>query len=148
MLACRCAGGESITVSVRGVEVAMKGDLRYSYSLVTKTPNGFGIVVLDDRAQNIVSISSALATLTIVMPTATPSKVRDCGLRINIAAGITAPEVSLASGETGGFYTSDGDIPEIADGGTDGSVTLFYFTEIAENEFLVKSESVKPISQQ
>lgn len=82
------------------------------------------------------------------MPTATPGKMCKFRLRINIAAGITAPEVSLSSGETGKFYTTDGEIPEIADGGTDGSVTLLDFSEIAENEFRVKAESVKPIAQQ
>ena len=78
-------------------EHARKYDLHYD--LVTKALDGSGAVTLDDRVQNIVSISSAIATLTIAMPTATPGKIRDCWLRINIAAGITAPaEVSLVSG--------------------------------------------------
>lgn len=125
-------------------EHARKYDLHYS--LVTKTLDN-GTVILDDYAQNIVFISSALATLTIAMPTAISRKARECGLRVNIAAGITAPAVSLASGETGKFYTTNGSMPEIADGGMNGSVTIMYFTEIAENEFHVKAESVKPIAQ-
>lgn len=127
-------------------EHARKYDLRYD--LVTKTIDEFGIVILDDHAINAVEVYSALATLTIACPAATNGKVRDFGLRLTISAGVTAPELSLNAGEVAEFETSDGEIPVIADGGTDGSTNILYFTETAANTFLVKAETVKAISQQ
>jgi hypothetical protein len=116
------------------------GDLA-RYSLVAKTIDN-GAVTLDDRAMNAVAVSSALASLTINFPTATSGKVRDFGLRLSVASGITtAPELVLPQGIT--FENADGEVPEI---GADGAATILYFTETAAGVFLVKGEVVTAIS--
>ena len=116
------------------------GDLA-RYSLVAKTIDN-GAVTLDDRAMNAVAVSSALASLTINFPTATSGKVRDFGLRLSVASGITtAPELVLPQGVT--FENADGEVPEI---GADGAATILYFTETASGVFLVKGEVVTAIS--
>ena len=111
------------------------------YSLVAKTIDN-GAVTLDDRAINAVAVSSSLASLTINFPTATSGKVRDFGLRLSVASGITtAPELVLQQGVT--FENADGKVPEI---GADGAATILYFTETASGVFLVKGEVVTAIS--
>lgn len=116
------------------------GDLA-RYSLATKTIDN-GAVTLDDRAMNAVAVSSALASLTINFPTATSGKVRDFGLRLSVASGITtAPELVLPQGVT--CENADGTAPEI---GADGAATILYFTETAAGVFLVKGEVVTAIS--
>ena len=116
------------------------GDLA-RYSLTTKTITN-GAVTLDDRAMNAVAVSSALASLTINFPTAASGKVRDFGLRLSVASGITtAPELVLPQGVT--FENADGEVPEI---GADGAATILYFTETAAGVFLVKGEVVTAIS--
>ena len=116
------------------------GDLA-RYSLTTKTIEN-GAVTLDDRAINAVAVSSSLASLTINFPTATSGKVRDFGLRLSVASGITtAPELVLPQGVT--CENADGEVPEI---GADGAATILYFTETASGVFLVKGEVVTAIS--
>lgn len=111
------------------------------YALVTKTITN-GAVSLDDRAINAVAVSSALASLTVNFPTATSGKVRDFGLRLTVASGITtAPELALPQGVT--CENADGTAPEI---GADGAATILYFTETAAGVFLVKGEVVTAIS--
>ena len=114
---------------------------RLPYALVTKTISN-GAVSLDDHAMNAVEVSSALASLTINFPTATSGKVRDFGLRLTVASGITtAPELALPQGVT--CENADGAAPEI---GADGAATILYFTETASGVFLVKGETVQTIS--
>ena len=118
------------------------------YSLVTKTIDN-GAVTLDDRAINAVAVSSSLASLTVNFPTATSGKVRDFAMRLNIAAGVTAPEIAWPQGVT--LENDGGEVPEIADGGTGGSSTILYFSE-TENDgttakFLVKGETLTAITQ-
>ena len=116
------------------------GDLA-RYPLVAKTIDN-GAVTLDDRAMNAVAVSSALASLTINFPTATSGKVRDFGLRLTVASGITtAPELALPQGVV--CENADGEAPEI---GADGAATILYFTETASGVFLVKGEVVTAIS--
>ena len=111
------------------------------YNLVTKTITN-GAVSLDDRAINAVAVSSSLASLTVNFPTATSGKVRDFGLRLTVASGITtAPELALPQGVT--CENADGEAPEI---GADGAATILYFTETASGVFLVKGEVVTAIS--
>ena len=111
------------------------------YALATKTISN-GAVTLDDRAMNAVAVSSALASLTINFPTATSGRVRDFGLRLSVASGITtAPELVLPQGIT--CENADGEVPEI---GADGAATILYFTETASGVFLVKGEVVTAIS--
>ena len=113
----------------------------FQYALATKTIDN-GAVTLDDHAMNAVAVSSALASLTINFPTATSGRVRDFGLRLSVASGITtAPELVLPQGIT--CENADGEVPEI---GADGAVTILYFTETAANVFLVKGEVVTAIS--
>ena len=116
------------------------GDLA-RYALTTKTISN-NAVTLDDRAINAVAVSSSLASLTVNFPTATSGKVRDFGLRLSVASGITtAPEIVLPQGIT--FENADGTVPEI---GADGAATILYFTETAAGVFLVKGEVVTAIS--
>ena len=111
------------------------------YALVTKTITN-GAVTLDDRAINAVAVSSSLASLTVNFPTATSGKVRDFGLRLTVASGITtAPELALPKGVV--CENADGEAPEI---GADGAATILYFTETASGVFLVKGEVVTAIS--
>ena len=125
------------------------GDLA-RYALTTKTINN-GAVSLDDRASNSVTVSATLSpnTLTINFPTAPTGKLRDFAMRLNIAAGVTAPEIAWPQGVT--LENNGGEVPEIADGGTGGSSTILYFSE-TENDgttakFLVKGETLTAIAQ-
>ena len=123
---------------------------RLPYALVAKTIEN-GAVTLDDRASNAVTISATLSpnTLTVNFPTATSGKVRDFALRLNIAAGVTAPELVLPQGVV--CENTDGEVPEISDGGTGGSSTILYFSETENNgttaKFLLKGETLAAITQ-
>jgi len=123
---------------------------RLSYALVAKTIEN-GAVTLDDRASNAVEISATLSpnTLTINFPAATSGKVRDFALRLNIASGVTAPELVLPQGVV--CENADGKEPEISDGGTGGSSTILYFSETENNgttaKFLLKGETLAAITQ-
>ena len=120
------------------------------YNLVTKTISN-GAVSLDDRASNSVTISATLSpnTLTINFPTAPTGKLRDFAMRLNIAAGVTAPEIAWPQGVM--LENDGGEVPEIADGGTGGSSTILYFSETENNgttaKFLVKGETLTAIAQ-
>jgi hypothetical protein len=121
------------------------------YALVTKTISN-NAVTLDDHASNAVTISATLSpnTLTINFPTAaTSGKVRDFAMRLNIASGVTAPEIAWPQGVT--LENDGGEVPEIADGGTGGSSTILYFSESENNgttaKFTVKGETLTAIAQ-
>jgi hypothetical protein len=120
------------------------------YDLGTKTISN-NAVTLDDRAANSVMISATLSpsTLTINFPTATSGKLRDFAMRLNIAAGVTAPEIAWPQGVT--LENDGGEVPEIADGGTGGSSTILYFSEMENDgttaKFLVKGETLTAITQ-
>ena len=120
------------------------------YALTTKTISN-NAVTLDDRASNAVTISATLSpnTLTINFPTAPTGKLRDFAMRLNIAAGVTAPEIAWPQGVT--LENDGGEVPEIADGGTGGSSTILYFSETENNgttaKFLVKGETLTAITQ-
>ena len=132
-------GGNLEDSGIDKLSVAVKDEL--PYSLVAKTISN-NAVALDDRAINAVAVSSALASLTVNFPTATSGKVRDFGLRLTVASGVTtAPQLVLPQGVT--CENADGTAPEI---GTDGAATILYFTETAANVFLVKGEVVQTIS--
>ena len=132
-------GGNLEDSGIDKLSVAVKDEL--PYALVTKTISN-NTVALDDRAINAVAVSSALASLTVNFPTATSGKVRDFGLRLTVASGITtAPQLVLPQGVT--CENADGTAPEI---GADGAATILYFTETASGVFLVKGETVQTIS--
>lgn len=123
----------------------------FQYALVTKTIDN-GAVSLDDRASNAVTVSATLSpnTLTINFPTAPTGKLRDFAMRLNIAAGVTAPEIAWPQGVT--LENNGGEVPEIADGGTGGSSTILYFSESENNgttaKFTVKGETLVAITPQ
>ena len=147
-LAALDASGNPTDSTIPAANVALKGEI--PYALVTKTISN-GAVSLDDRASNAVTISTTLSpnTLTINFPTATSGKVRDFAMRLNIAAGVTAPEIAWPQGVT--LENDGGEVPEIADGGTGGSSTILYFSETENNgttaKFLVKGETLTAIAQ-
>jgi hypothetical protein len=142
---------EDVLAALR-TAIAGKADVSaIPYILVTKTISN-NAVTLDDRASNAVTISATLSpnTLTINFPTAaTSGKVRDFAMRLNIAAGVTAPEIAWPQGVT--LENNGGEVPEIADGGTGGSSTILYFSETENNgttaKFLVKGETLTAIAQ-
>lgn len=75
--------------------------------------------------------------------------MRDFALRLDIASGVTAPELAWPQGVT--LENDGGEVPEIADGGTGGSSTILYFSE-TENDgttakFIVKGETLTAIAQ-
>lgn len=123
---------------------------RLPYALVEKTIEN-GAVTLDDRASNAVEISATLSpnTLTINFPAEPIGKARDFALRLNIASGVTAPELVLPQGVV--CENADGEVPEISDGGTGGSSTILYFSETENNgttaKFLLKGETLAAITQ-
>lgn len=133
---------------IPAANVALKGEI--PYALVTKTITN-GAVSLDDRASNSVTVSATLSpnTLTINFPTAPTGKLRDFAMRLNIAAGVTAPEIAWPQGVT--LENNGGEVPEIADGGTGGSSTILYFSESENNgttaKFTVKGETLTAIAQ-
>jgi len=138
-LAALDANGNPTDSTIPAANVAVKGEI--PYILVTKTITN-GTVTLDNRAINAVAASSSLASLTVNFPTATSGKVRDFGLRLTVASGITtAPQLVLPQGVT--CENADGTAPEI---GADGAATILYFTETASGVFLVKGEVVTAIS--
>lgn len=138
-LAALDASGNPTDSLIPAANVALKGAI--PYALVTKTISN-NVVTLDDRAINAVAVSSSLASLTVNFPTATSGKVRDFGLRLTVASGITtAPQLALPQGVV--CENADGEAPEI---GADGAATILYFTETASGVFLVKGEVVTAIS--
>lgn len=147
-LAALDAQGNPTDSTIPAANVAVKSAI--PYTLVTKTISN-NAVTLDDRASNAVTISTTLSpnTLTINFPTAPTGKLRDFAMRLNIAAGVTAPEIAWPQGVM--LENNDGEVPEIADGGTDGSSTILYFSETENNgtiaKFLVKSETLAAITQ-
>ena len=147
-LAALDSNGNPTDSTIPAADVAVKGEI--PYILVTKTISN-NAVTLDDRASSAVTISTTLSpnTLTINFPTATSGKVRDFAMRLNIAAGVTAPEIAWPQGVT--LENDGGEVPEIADGGTGGSSTILYFSETENNgttaKFLVKGETLTAIAQ-
>ena len=147
-LASLDASGNPKDSSIPKTDVALKANI--PYSLVTQ-PIVNNAVILEDRASNSVTISATLSpnTLTINFLPALIGKVRDFAMRLNIAAGVTAPEIAWPQGVT--LENDGGEVPEIADGGTGGSSTILYFSETENNgttaKFLVKGETLTAIAQ-
>ena len=138
-LASLDANGNPTDSQIPSANVALKSNI--PYVLVAKAIDN-GAVALDDRAINAVAVSSSLASLTVNFPTATSGKVRDFGLRLTVASGITtAPQIVLPQGVT--CENADGEAPEI---GADGAATILYFTETASGVFLVKGEVLQTIT--
>lgn len=102
-------------------------------------------LVCADRAVTNATIAAGFSTLNLTFPEAVSGKVRDFYLRIVVAAGESAPALSIPQGIT--IENPDGAVPEIADGETSAaSTTLVWFSETAPNIFTAKSETVKAVA--
>ena len=124
-------------------EVPLRYNMPAAVALVAE--NDAATLVCADRAVTNATIATGFSTLNLTFPTAVSGKVRDFYLRIVVAAGESAPALSIPQGIT--IENSDGAVPEIADGGTDAaSTTLVWFSETAPNVFTAKSETVKAVA--
>lgn len=120
--------------------------LRYAMpaSVALVAENDAATLVCADRAVTNATIASGFATLNLTFPAEVSGYVRDFYLRITVAAGESAPALSLPSGVT--IENAGGAVPEIADGETSAaSTTLVWFSETAPGVFTAKSETVKAV---
>lgn len=121
--------------------------LRYAMpESVALTPSGdAATLVCADRAVTNATIASGFSTLNLTFPAAVSGYVRDFYLRITVAAGESAPALSLPQGVT--IENAGGAVPVIADGETDAAATtLVWFSETAPGIFTTKSETVKAVA--
>lgn len=121
--------------------------LRYAMpEFVALTPSGdAATLVCADRAVTNATIASGFSTLNLTFPAAVSDYVRDFYLRITVAAGESAPALSLPQGVT--IENAGGAVPVIADGETDAAATtLVWFSETAPGIFTAKSETVKAVA--
>lgn len=122
-------------------------DPRYTLpaSATAVTPSsGSATLALADRTLNYATISSTFTTLNLTFPSAVANKVRDFGLRIEVASGVTAPAIAI-SGVT--VENADAEWPTIENGGSSAASTaIFYFTETKSGTFLVRSIVVEAAS--
>lgn len=127
--------------------IARLSNLRYDMptAVALVAENDEATLVCADRAVTNATIAAGFSTLNLTFPEAISGKVRDFYLRIVVAAGESAPALSIPSGIT--IENPDGAVPEIADGETDAaSTTLVWFSETAPNVFTAKSETVKAVA--
>lgn len=104
-------------------------------------PNAYD---LQDRAVNTIAIGTNTTKLLVNIPPRTLiGHARDFIVRVVAAFGTysTAPTLWVTSTEM--FLNSGGDLPEIKTDLTESSTTLFYFSEIGSNVFLVKGEQLE-----
>lgn len=121
--------------------------LRYAMpaAVALVADNDAATLVCADRAVTNATIASGFATLNLTFPAEVSGYVRDFYLRITVAAGESAPALSIPQGIT--IENPDGAVPEIADGETSAaSTTLVWFSETAPNVFTAKSETVKAVA--
>lgn len=120
--------------------------LRYAMpESVALTPSGdAATLVCADRAVTNATIASGFSTLNLTFPAEVSGYVRDFYLRITVAAGESAPALSLPQGVT--VENAGGAVPEIADGeASAAATTLVWFSETAPGVFTAKSETVKAV---
>lgn len=120
--------------------------LRYAMpESVALTPSGdAATLVCADRAVTNATIASGFSTINLTFPAAVSGYVRDFYLRITVAAGESAPALSLPQGIT--IENAGGAVPEIADGeASAAATTLVWFSETAPGVFTAKSETVKAV---
>ena len=102
-------------------------------------------LVCADRAVTNATIASGFSTLNLTFPAAVSGYVRDFYLRITVAAGESAPAISVPQGIT--IENAGGAVPEIADGeASAAATTLVWFSETAPGIFTAKSETVKAVA--
>lgn len=120
--------------------------LRYAMpESVALTPSGdAATLVCADRAVTNATIASGFSTINLTFPAAVSGYVRDFYLRITVAAGESAPAISVPQGIT--IENAGGAVPEIADGeASAAATTLVWFSETAPGVFTAKSETVKAV---
>ena len=120
--------------------------LRYAMpESVALTPSGdAATLVCADRAVTNATIVTGFSTLNLSFPAAVSGYVRDFYLRITVAAGESAPSISVPQGIT--IENAGGAVPVIADGeASAAATTLVWFSETAPGVFTAKSETVKAV---
>ena len=129
-----------------GYLTASSNALRYAMpaAVALIAGNDAATLVCDDRAVTNATIASGFSTLNLTFPAEASGYVRDFYLRITVAAGESAPAISLPQGIT--IENAGGAVPEIADGeASAASTTLVWFSETAPGIFTAKSETVKAV---
>lgn len=120
--------------------------LRYAMpeSVALVVENDAATLVCGDRAVTNATIVTGFSTLNLSFPAAVSGYVRDFYLRITVAAGESAPAISVPQGIT--IENAGGTVPEIADGDASAAATtLVWFSETAPGVFTAKSETVKAV---
>lgn len=120
--------------------------LRYAMpeSVALVVENDAATLVCGDRAVTNATIVTGFSTLNLSFPAAVSGYVRDFYLRITVAAGESAPAISLPQGVT--IENAGGAVPVIADGeASAAATTLVWFSETAPGVFTAKSETVKAV---
>ena len=120
--------------------------LRYAMpaAVALVAENDAATLVCADRAVTNATIASGFSTLNLTFPAAVSGYVRDFYLRITVAAGESAPAISVPQGIT--IENAGGAVPEIADGeASAAATTLVWFSETAPGIFTAKSETVKAV---
>lgn len=120
--------------------------LRYAMpeSVALVVENDAATLVCGDRAVTNATIVTGFSTLNLSFPAAVSGYVRDFYLRITVAAGESAPAISVPQGIT--IENAGGAVPEIADGeASAAATTLVWFSETAPGVFTAKSETVKAV---
>ena len=121
---------------------ALRYAMRAAVALVAQ--NDAAKLVCADRAVTNATIASGFSTLNLTFPAAVSGYVRDFYLRITVAAGESAPAISVPQGIT--IENAGGAVPEIADGeASAAATTLVWFSETAPGIFTAKSETVKAV---
>ena len=101
--------------------------------------------ILDDRTINTISVSPPFYICDLTFPSSISNHARDFSVRVVADAGTYASTPMLSvSGVT--LMNTDGEMPEIATDTTNACTTIFYFSEIASNVFLVKGEQLEAIT--
>ena len=121
--------------------------LRYAMpaAVALVAENDAATLVCADRAVTNATIASGFSTLNLTFPAAVSGYVRDFYLRITVAAGESAPAISVPQGIT--IENAGGAVPEIADGeASAAATTLVWFSETAPGVFTAKSETVKAVA--
>lgn len=120
--------------------------LRYAMTAAVAlvAENDAATLVCADRAVTNATIVTGFSTLNLSFPAAVSGYVRDFYLRITVAAGESAPAISVPQGIT--IENAGGAVPEIADGeASAAATTLVWFSETAPGVFTAKSETVKAV---
>ena len=115
-------------------------------SISLEPTGGEATITLVNGAANSATIADGVSveTLNIIFPRPIDGRVRDFLLRVDVAAGVTAPVMAILSTDT--LETADGEMPTIKDGAPNApSTTIIYFTETKAGHFLVGTNKPTPM---